>query len=156
MSESENKTCHCCSKPLRYKLRLDKSIKCSYCNNLKYKEGYKLYLCSTQCPNLYWWPAEYLSPKHEIETKIVYCMEKDECSKCGKRDFPSALFVGKRVVPKDLKGMIKYLIENSVDKCINKLKRGENYKPTRKELIQLKQDLGENILQLIDDYEKIR
>jgi len=93
---SNKKNCQTCKKnPIRYKLYLDEDVKCPHCKHIKYtKKSEKLFLCSTTCPGLYWWPVEYLTPKNTKDTKVIYCLEKDECNKCGKRDFPEALFVG--------------------------------------------------------------
>uniref|UniRef100_A0A6C0C5X3 Uncharacterized protein n=1 Tax=viral metagenome TaxID=1070528 RepID=A0A6C0C5X3_9ZZZZ len=88
--------CEVCKEaPLRYKLYLKGDVLCPYCKYVKYKEkDTTLFLCSTTCPNLYWYPAEYLSKKGDKITKVCYALEKDECFNCGKRDYPGALFVG--------------------------------------------------------------
>jgi hypothetical protein len=98
---ANKKICEVCEeRPLRYKLYLDEDVICPHCDYAKYaKKSEKLFVCSTQCPDLYWQPIEYLSKKNEKITKVRYVLEKDECFNCGKRDFPEALFIGERLDP---------------------------------------------------------
>jgi hypothetical protein len=91
--------CECCEKKLvRYELTLDEDIYCPHCNYLKHKKGLEiLRLCSTKCSELYWFVDKYFTPKDSFFTKVRYCLEKDGCINCGRRDFPSAIFVGNRL-----------------------------------------------------------
>lgn len=96
---TDKNICTVCQKrPLCYKLYLDEDVICPHCEYVKYtKKTTTLFLCSTQCPDLYWYPDEYLSKKNDKITRVNYLLEKDECSSCGKRDYPVALFVGERL-----------------------------------------------------------
>ena len=86
----------CQKKPIRYKLHLSTDIICPYCDYLKHpKNSAHLYLCDIQCDELYWYTVEILSEKNAKHTKVIYCIEKDECCNCGKRDYTDALFEGK-------------------------------------------------------------
>jgi len=35
--------------------------------------------------------------------RVIYCLEKDECENCGKRDFPEAMFKGSKLDSKKKK-----------------------------------------------------
>ena len=92
--------CECCQKSfVRYKLFLQNEIRCRFCQYLKYKKnGLKLFLCKTNCKSLYWTPDTYLTERGEKNSKITYCLEKDECNKCGKCDYQGGLFAGEYIV----------------------------------------------------------
>jgi hypothetical protein len=90
--------CECCRNMVRYKLVMQEDVKCPYCRYVKYKKyNEKMSLCSTKCDHLYWWPVTYLTDIQDKNIKVTYCLEKDECIKCGRRDFPEVLFSGVRI-----------------------------------------------------------
>lgn len=90
----------CEKKEIKYKLKSKKPVRCPYddCRYLKYNRGLELNICSTQCEELYCWPEKYLSKKDDPICKVTFCFEKDECNQCGRRDYPSVLFEGPKVV----------------------------------------------------------
>lgn len=66
-----------------YELILEEDVECPFCGYIKYTKGDdKIILCSTECKNLYWWIT--IGKNNEADVM----MEKDECNRCGKRDFP--------------------------------------------------------------------
>ena len=86
--------CQLCKQEAQFDLQLSKNIYCVHCGYLKYDTDEKLVLCQLECPYLYWWTTDH---KYNNKTNIItvdYCMEKDECNKCGKRDFQEAPFTG--------------------------------------------------------------
>lgn len=90
------KTCN--KKEIRYKLKSAEDVICPFCNHIKHpKNSYELALCSTKCDFLYIWVSKYVSKPADTDVKVYFCLEKDECIKCGKRDFPEVLFVGHRI-----------------------------------------------------------
>ena len=88
--------CECCDEnPVKYKLKNTSEANCEHCGYLKYKEGsVELNLCDLECDGLYWWVLENKTKKNSKNVSINYCLEKDECSKCGRRDFPVLNFTG--------------------------------------------------------------
>ena len=94
---TDNNLCETCAiNPIRYDLYLTEDIICPYCKTIKHKKNIlRLLLCSTKCDGLYWWVSEYITPVGSSNVKIIFCLEKDECIKCGKQDFPEAIFEGK-------------------------------------------------------------
>ena len=86
---------NCKKKKIKYKLYLKENITCNFCNYVKYKKDCTtLFLCSTKCSDLYWYVEKYISKKNDNDVKIIFSLEKDECFKCGRRDFPCGLFTG--------------------------------------------------------------
>lgn len=92
----ENNLCETCEiNPVRYDLYLAEDVRCPYCKVVKYaKKSERLLLCNMECKELYWWVSHYITPTNSYNIKVVYCLEKDECSNCGKKDFPEAIFEG--------------------------------------------------------------
>lgn len=75
------KTCECCGKKLaRYIVSYDDVWECPHCrSDLVYLSTMRL--CSTQCPNMYWTPIKYLTPKDSRIIEYVIGFE-DECIHC--------------------------------------------------------------------------
>ncbi len=87
-------TCDVCeTNNIRYRLKNTDIITCQHCDEVKYTM-LELNICSTECPNLYWDPVEYLSKKGDKTVEVSYLLEKDECGNCGQRDFQVILFKG--------------------------------------------------------------
>ena len=89
--------CELCKKAACYQLFNETGIKCPHCKCMKFKKHeIKLTLCNIECSELYWCPEKIISLDAN-NVKVIYCLEKDECIKCGKRDYPSILFKGKYI-----------------------------------------------------------
>lgn len=88
--------CNCCNEePLKYKMTNTKDVKCCHCKYIKYTQGaIKLNLCKFECDNLYWWIVDNKTKKNDKNVNVSYCLEKDECDKCGYSDFQSVNFTG--------------------------------------------------------------
>lgn len=90
--------CELCDERARYELSNTDDIICSHCNSQKYeKHDHKMILCSTQCPKLLWKNIEYLSPKNSNDVSLIYCVPKDKCNECGKRETINVTFNGKYI-----------------------------------------------------------
>lgn len=91
-NDDENNGRCICDDEANYKLILLEDVYCPYCKYTKYRKNkIILYLCDLKCEELYW-----MVYKNDDDTVSVL-MEKDECNKCGKRDFPDPLFSCERI-----------------------------------------------------------
>ena len=88
-------TCKC-SKLAKYELFLLNSIKCSKCDNIKYKENTKLNLCSTKCRKSGWIVKEYLESINS--TKVIFMRYNSKCFKCGNVEKIDGTFEGKIII----------------------------------------------------------
>ena len=107
-----------CGKEVAYRLTLDEEVYCPHCNYLKYeKRSQQLNLCDLECEELYCWLVDYEQKGKEIIAS--YCLEKDECNQCGRRDFPEVIFKGVTTKEKVKKAPHK-MKRRKVDKDKNK------------------------------------
>lgn len=89
----DNNLCQICKiKPAQYDLLSLTDIKCTYCKEIKYvKSSMRLRICDFECGNL----CLLLGPMIDSRNiKVIYSLDKDTCKKCGRKDFPEALFEG--------------------------------------------------------------
>lgn len=95
MDDNTNLCKYCKNAPIKYRLVLQHDVFCPYCNYLKYKKDKTtMMLCNPDCEGLYWIRDEYLTAKNAKYIEVSYGLEKDECNKCGRRDYPGAIFAG--------------------------------------------------------------
>jgi hypothetical protein len=133
----DNIKCQLCEQRAKISLRLNENIHCEHCGYLKYDTNEKLILCELECPNLYWWPCDHTYNNKTNVLTASYCMEKDECNNCGKRDFQEALFIGSQIYHEicdfccNKPARYKLALDNDIccSEC-NKIKHKKNIKLT--------------------------
>lgn len=90
--------CDFCRDFGRYKLKLDNDIICPKCKTIKHDQNsINLVICSTQCKKSPWRIVEYLTKKKNTNTKLIYKIENDECSKCKHISDSIGNFSGTRI-----------------------------------------------------------
>ena len=92
MANNRKNKCKC-GKNVRYDLFLKNDIKCAKCNNIKFKNGLKLNLCSTQCNSTNWSVSNYFTEKTDKNKRIEFKSNNDKCENCGNFDCDTGLFV---------------------------------------------------------------
>lgn len=90
----DNNFCEICEKKqILHELHLENDIICPHCKNIKHKlKSICLNICSLKCKGFN--SSQYIIPVKSSGYEIKFCLQKDKCSDCGKRDSPIVIFKG--------------------------------------------------------------